>query len=806
MTQLVAQNVFSGQTYTTNPADGENALLEAEKKGLGQLCDIAGRTDPASRRITVEQCWRARLYQRGYQRLIPRKNGGWSLPGAGTAWGVGKVEQNNTDTGQINVYSRDHDVIVSALSSEVPKVRFYPHRTSEATDVTAADAANSYKYFYTSSNCLESKLGEIASSFYTDGIAVCFTRSVSSSKFGFIDSSEEGPVIPETASEETTSVPTNTPRIREVTTVFGALEAKVPTSVQHFEDMQFLGISWEEDEAVSKATFPAMATKIKPSGCGVAELELDRTARLNVQMNMGVGYTTGDTLERQVTRTMWFLRPSAFMEFVGDGENGDVLRQALITKFPEGVMVEYAGSELMQATSLNPDDHLCVLHSNPGSGQNRRSLGNSVISIQDRLNRLSDLQMDYFTRTVPNRYYDSEAFDMQMLAQQSNVPGASVPFLRQPGVPVSELVFTDPALQANPQMLQLMELFEGQWAQDMTGALPSLIGGAQDTNTVGNAVLQRNQALQRLTFPWQMIKRGVCCMTKQAVQQAAKNGNDSISDTVKGLGRIQVEISDLRGNVLCYPESDSNIPESWAQRQAIFLEAVGQISQNPFYASLLAVPANGRVAKDAIGLAELEVPGAASTEKQQAEFDLLKKSGPVPNPQLQAIQEQIQQGVQHIASDPQVAPMLQQLQQQAQSLPPMVSTVPVMQDGSEEHSVEAAACQYWMISPEGRTYKNGDELQRAAWENIHLHWQEHSAQAAKLAPPAPPPVKASITIAADKLPPNLQSQIFQEYGLESSPEDFEQGQTHEVSTESETPTTDGGKVKQVVSISGAPLK
>ena len=121
--QLVAKNVFKGQTYTTDPASPE-PLGKLEVEALTELCSIAGRTDPASRRITVEQCWRARLYQRGYQRLIPRKNGGWSLPGAGSAWGGAKVEQSNTDTGQINVYGRDHDVIVSALSSEVPKVRF----------------------------------------------------------------------------------------------------------------------------------------------------------------------------------------------------------------------------------------------------------------------------------------------------------------------------------------------------------------------------------------------------------------------------------------------------------------------------------------------------------------------------------------------------------------------------------------------------------------------------------------------------------------------------------------------------------
>ncbi len=178
---LCPKNIFEGTCYTSDPA-AKNPLTSEEKKTLLELVRIASATDPASRRIQTEQCWKARLFQRGYQRLIPRRNGGWSLPGAATAWGLGKVEANQTDCGQVNVYGRDHDIIISALSSEVPKVRFFPHKTDEAPDVTAADAANSYKYYFTSSNSLENKLGEIASYFFTDGMAVTFTRSVSAAQ------------------------------------------------------------------------------------------------------------------------------------------------------------------------------------------------------------------------------------------------------------------------------------------------------------------------------------------------------------------------------------------------------------------------------------------------------------------------------------------------------------------------------------------------------------------------------------------------------------------------------------------------
>jgi hypothetical protein len=235
---LCPKNVFAGDCYTADPA-GENVLSSEEKKALAELVRIASSTDQASHRIASIQCWKSRWYQRGYQKIVPLRQGGWQLPGADTAWGAGNIEKNMTDSGQVNVYGRDHDIIVSALSSEVPKVRFFPHKMAEAPDITAADAANSYKYYFTSSNCMDKKLGEIASFFFTDGIAVTFTRSVASAKFGYIDQNNIDPVEPETEEapesqedqeEEQVVESVKTPRIREIVTVYGALEAKVPSS------------------------------------------------------------------------------------------------------------------------------------------------------------------------------------------------------------------------------------------------------------------------------------------------------------------------------------------------------------------------------------------------------------------------------------------------------------------------------------------------------------------------------------------------------------------------------------------------
>jgi hypothetical protein len=814
--EITACDVFASPKWT-DQAGSENSLTILEKNTLKALVSECSKDDPTARIVQVEQSWESRLFLKGYQHLLPRRGGGWALPGD-ARFSV-NVASNEAGLLSTNIYGQEHDILTAALSCDPPRVQFFPKNSDKGPDVTAADAANKFKYCWSKANDWGSKVTEISSYLYTDGQAMLFTRSVADQRFGRV-SGEEG-VVPEdemdaafsdtaqdtaqdTALDPAKANDQGDPRIMSVTSVFGTLEIKTPISVNHLTDMQYAQLSCEVDVAIAKSRYPWVADKIKASGenTGGGD-DLARTARRNVKLAVPGIYVTGDT-----TITYTFIRPSMFMD-----DKAKVCRDSFMTKFPKGVLVITAGTEFACAYSVSMDDHLTLLHSSPGNGQNRRALGSSIIPVQKRLNKWLDLYDDYMVKGVPHKYYDSETFDMEAIQLQKNTPGAAHPFTRQPGVAFTELMGTDPQVEAPPALFQGIQFFAGPLAEQLSGALPSIFGGDINSNTVGAAKIQRDAALQRLGVPWKAIKSVTASACQQAVICAAENGNDSVSDTVMGQGRITVEMEDLKGNVLCFPEADSDFPESWTQRESRFTELVTLGQTNDFVKAILAQPKNAKIAKDAMRMSELEIPGATSVEKQQAEFEVLLKSGPVPNPQVQQIQDQITKGQQVVSADaaqgipvqPEVQAMLQQLTQQAQALPPTVSTVPPRQDESEDHAVEASVCWDWMNSSEGRTYYNGDEQQRDAFDNVHSHWTEHTALAKKLTAPAPPPPpKVSVTFQGNELPPNGQAQLLGEYGMQVTPQDFQQGQVHEQSKEIEQ-TTPQGTVKQKTSVSGAPL-
>lgn len=719
---------------------------------IRELVVLCSRTDVASRRFEVEQAWEARLFERGYQHLLPRRGGGWSLPGEGSKWGPLSTADSSA-LYSTNIYGRDKDIIVAAMSREVPKTNFFPQDANIAQDVLAADVANKYRPVYEKNNDLLNRLAELGYYFYTDDRAIIYTRNVADAhSFGTNDD--------------------GSPRIKQISTVVGKLEGKVPMTCQYQKEMQFIQLYRERDVNTAKGRYPWAAKEIRPGSCGIGEIELDKIARVNTQLALLGSYVTGDAMMRQVTEQYTWIRPEMYFESIVN----DALRAELFAKFPRGMLIVFAGPTLCFMRNEAMDDHIQVVHALPGIGQNRRALGTNNLSVQKRLNAYLDIMDDFHRRTIPRRLYDNDAFNVRALQQQDNKPGGSVPFQRQPGVTVDQLVFLEPTPQPQPSLPEFCKLFFEDIPQSLSGAMPSLFGASTNTDTVGGIAIQRDQALARIGVPWNAAKHALAEACRQAVA-CASTSDQSIHDVLPNGSIVDINPNMMKGNVVCYPEQEQSFPESWKERELRYTEIVANAGTNPFYGALLQVPANLRAIADNIRMAELHVPGENSAKKQLIELDELKQSAPVPNPAKLQLEAQIASFQQGMAADmqngtpvpPEAAGMIQQLQQQLQGMPDEISSVPVAQDESENHSVEAQVVFDWMNSEEGVKFKGGTAEQKLAFQNAYLHWQQHSAFAKQFSnkPTEQPHISVSYK---GELGPDENSQILGMAGIQTSPQ------------------------------------
>jgi hypothetical protein len=798
-------------------------LSEEARGALKTLDSIATRTDTAARRMELEQAWEALHFERGYQHLLRRKGGGWELPGSTTGYGA-KSQQNNNNIYDTNVYGAKGDIIVAALSREVPKIEFFASNPEYGPDIVAAEEADNFKEIWARNNNLHSLLVDCARIFWNEDRVLLWTRyELNAQEYGF-EEEPEAPTVPEDILEPPSADPTGQeaeddvldaettppeegeseaegvediignagenlnrkPLGREVTTAYGKLDHKVPISVDNMKDMPWAQIAVDVDVTIGKAMFPWIADKVKVGTDGIADTQLDRIARQNVRQAVLGAYVTGDSLSRQTTIKFTWFRPSMFL----DEQVSDAAKAELLEAFPNGCLMAMAGSEFAFARNESMDDHLAIGHPSSGKGQNRRSMGASLISIQKRINDWVDLLDDFFKRTVPKKWYNAEAFDMEAMKNNPNMPGSSGPYQPQPGLATADqYIMVEPTPQPQAALPDFIKWFITSLSEEISGALPSLFGAATGEETATNALLQNSSALQRVGCPWNNIQDLFAVAAHQAVKCAAEcRDGKKITQNIPGRGVVSVNSANLlRGNVLCYAESNPAFPESWQQREAKLMSMIDSSAQNPALAQWLMSPENLPALADGIRMKRFKVPGASSITKQKAEFEILLRGAPQDNPQtlnataaLEKAKEgmmQAQQSGQEVP--PQASAMVQQLEQAVKTLPQKISSLPVAQDESELHVVEAAQCFEWMNSNEGQKFRFGSPKQKAAYENVHLHWQEHIAMAKKIAaanapPPPQKPPSESISIPVDKLPPEISVQALAKAGINATPEMFAQ--------------------------------
>lgn len=803
--------IEKGQLAPWDAGDDPVELKPEEQSALTALCGRAAKRDMASRRFEVEQAWEARLFDRGYQFLLPRSGGGWMLAQekniGNKTWNVSTLETN--------IYTPYESIIVSALTRAIPKVKWQPETPDSDGDITAADKAGDYEKVFRRNNDLPTMHTDMGRYLWTDGRAHILTRHVKDAqRFGYEEPDEDDAVVPEdetpqavggTPDGDTAAAPEGSqgtsadnvpagldsanaqpddarpedgsadsehlstsvgaagksPRGQEISDVYGKLEVKVPMNTKSQSDWWFLQFSLEYDTAVAKAMLPDIADTIEPSS-GPGENELDRIARINCALALAASYVTGDAMVNDCTIQRTWFRPSAFMS----NECKDV-RDSLLQKFPEGCLVVHAGKTFAFARPENMDDHWSLVKANRSDGMNSAGLGAWLISLQKRVNNWVDLLNDFFIRTVPKKYMDSEAFNVEAIRQQTQVPGDITPFKAQAGLSASELIFVEPTPQHQPELPAFIEKFSNELAQLLSGGYPALAGGDTEGNdTASGIAMQRDQAMGRLGTCWHSIQGATASYHRQAVQCAAKYRSGSIKEAIPGKDAVNIELSDLKGNVLCFPESDSSFPESWNERQQRFTAIFQDAGKNPVLLPMLQLPKNLKVAKDAIGLSDFDIPQSDSVDKQLGEIEILLKSGPMPNPLMVKAQQVLQQG-QGQANPAQV----QQLQQAISQIPEMVSTVQV-DEVCDDHDAEGQTCLEFINSPKGRKLKNGTPQEKASFQNVRTHYLEHKkfsdAKKAQMAQMAQKQ-KVGESMNYKDLPPEGQVQMAGQAGIQINP-------------------------------------
>ncbi|MHB8541774.1 MAG: hypothetical protein ACYDCD_12670 [Candidatus Acidiferrales bacterium] len=776
-----------------------------------------------SRRAEIRRIKQAHQFWRGLQYLWwSERDQNWHLP----------FEQKRADESSLedlpryefvtNIYQAFGLSIISVLSQDIPRVRFFPQSAESEADVSSAKSASEVSKLIERNNRIGNLIVEEAFHLWTGGKVGAYVRYVvDGQRFGFHPETELderqvkigggwvcGECGAETAGEragpekhaDVTAAPWNcamcgallgeenyvpeelitvpsgvrTTRVangQEVVTIVGALELKTPPWANEIHEYPFLQWNMEVHQARLRAAYPHAANKIGPPVAPGDSAQYERLARLE-QSQGGPLTAGGDFNPNLITFQRTWLRPWAFYQL-----DDQKLRDELLAIFPDGCYVALAGDAYCESRNENMDDHWRVMHAMPGDGSSGRpALGDALISVQERFNTLSNLQIETYEYGIPPIYADSEVLDFDALQSQTAEPGAHYPAKAKPGQPLAAGFFQPQAARVPPDLAGHAADLMGPVAQFLTGAFPALFGGAMtNTSTASGYAMARDQAMGRIGLVWRRMKFFHADLMLAAVDCFRKNRPGDVEVTLLGPGAAfeskWIRLVDLKGNLFSYPETEEQYPTQWSEQRAVLMQLMA--NPDPRLQAVLGDPSNLGLLKRLIGLDELVIPDEESRTKQYREIAQMLEEHPVVVSPSTPLSASVGTGLQTGPGEAEASPLQTNLRPSvarasacADAVAPTASDQPgknspaeseLQQTGGSErilpsivpdefadnHAVELDACKRWFSSDAGQIAKIEAP---AGYANVRAHAQLHEQflrkqqlEATQIAQPRPQP-------------------------------------------------------------------
>ena len=684
------------------------------------------RQDEIPRRYEVKEILKRRLFFRGEQYWWYNNDTFMWMPPGQTP--IGDANYEHPDFQHVtNIFQPYALSLCSVISQNNVAARFWPEKASNPQDVQTAKQADKIVDKIHRDNDWQNKIDETTYYMCTDGFLGSYTRHVTDGERFGLDAkdvytaeqvpvgnpqvacadcgySAEGttetqPTCPDCGKpmadvpQETATVPkyagtVQIPKGQTVVTMVPALQLKRTCWADNQDE--FLYLSWVTDIHKCKVVeaYPDKADEINTSSGGDADSgtasSYERIARR--VLYLGTGRHTGAVLKDVGTFRRAWIRPAAFYAIMGHtaNETTPCKRCQLLNLFPKGVKVVFFDNVYCESSNESMDEYWETMHTMPGEGQLRETLVSAILPIQEQLNDCINLLFEICMYGVPEGFADMDALDFEARNAQGASAGNITPTKSLGSVSIRDKIMFTNAVEPSQAMMAYINLLFSQIPQFITGAFPALFGGNTGSNdTAAGISIVRNQALGRIGRAWRRLQlflantdgKGVHCFAKHATEDTEiPKPNDS--------GEFEsdfIAVEDLQGNVVAYPEVDSQYPTLESDVRQLLMTLFQ--SGNPLFLQTAATPQNLAYIFRMMGISDMEVSGEDQRNKTNKDIQ-------------QLVQEQPQQ------VEPKPQP---QIPGQPPQPPPAPQLIPSVEPDPDvdDLAVAAQTAKTWLISDEG---------------------------------------------------------------------------------------------------------
>lgn len=714
---------------------GNVDLPEDLVNALTAICRKMDGRELQARLNQVGRCQKARLFQAGKQ-YLKRDTG--TAGANGTLYTPEVQDDPDSDKMYVyNIYLGYEKSFVATFAQAPVGERAEPNDPMNSTDIEGAREAESMAKIVKKVNNQKDIQKKIARLLWTDGLVMFYSSKETNGKKLGVD--KDGNLRPY-------------PKIE----VGGCLEWKVPIAQGEFEDWDYARRQREISLSKAKTDYPEKKDKLVAGGSSSKDVDYSRQARISVAEGIGLQNQSGDSQGTAVTESYYWLRPSAFME-----HEDQTIQSELNSWFPKGAFICFMGETYVKSREESMDDHLEPLKAIDAEGFNTPGLGDSSIGPQESFNDGMNLAQVTFMRGVPHSFFAEKLIPADARKNQKSRPGEAHPVELGVGEDIRTQFYQEEPAQTPAALMVYLDNLQGPLTQFLTGQQPALFGGemGEAGKTASGYQQALAQAMGLMGLVWVPFKKSWATVISQCIAIAGDSYEPGtklatiLSQDNGDQTTVSVNVDNLKGNFLWYPDTDENFPESWTSKKMAYRDFLTLIKDDPAAASIAMHPDNLRMGKDLAGLPDLTIPGADSCEKQMAEIEEMEKQAPVPDPKaVQVVRTAEAQGVQ--VPPEQIASM------------PLISSVDLGKYDDDQS--EFQTCIRWINSPSGQKAKR----ENPQWyQNVELHADAHKARidSQKQDEQKKPP---SESINFKDLPPGGKTQMAGQAGINLDPNEL----------------------------------
>lgn len=623
-------------------------LTDEEKTALHTILVTITKPDDDIREKMVPIWQMYENYWRGLQDVIYDPDSREFRSATGVIRAAGELEDTYIGSKIVNVYRAHGESIASAISTEIPKVRFYPEDAEDPQDITTAKTYSIASEYIADDN--EARLLHLRAVYtrWNQPFVAYYNTYVYDEKYGTIERRtyktidqemseaycpeclEELPVqtpnsicpdcgveAMQTSSIETIPVLdtiTEIPRGHEKIEVYGPRHVRVPYNIKSVDQAGYLILETEHHWAQLKQIFPHL--DLSSGSPGV--LDTARVAR-----RAGEG---GETDQDQQTLRRCWLRPWTF-NLLEEGEVADSLR----AKFKKGVQVTFvADNVFVEAFNESMDDHWTIVLDPYAEHIHGDPLGKPEIPVQDMTNDVVQLTLEHILFGIPDRFADPNVLSFKKYKESEKAPGNIFPAKRPPGMGLDAGFFEGRPTTLSDNIEVFRQSLE-QYGQFITGDFPGIHGGplpSGSSRTADEYRQMKQSALQRLSVTWFLLTLTWSKVMKKAVNEMRIHmifqGEDVkfVKEAGKGFTNVYIKLADIDdGNVgRVRPENDEGFPLSTEQKRGVMMELL-QTGIPQLFEWMFSPENMSEASRILIGMHNFKIPGEDDREYQLWEIN-----------------------------------------------------------------------------------------------------------------------------------------------------------------------------------------